>query len=130
MKNKVKKIFSIVAMSVTLGVACLCGYNCQAVNNPFKYLSQSSQSNNDSNNQPNFNFIKSGEKNCEFIYDGSIFLYGGLTLIATSAIGIICTICSGRNKKVKKRNKKGLAQRYKKWTAISQLGDDFYGDNC
>ena len=47
----------------------------------------------------NFNFIKSEEdENDNFIYDGSLLLYGGIALIIVSITGMILVIIP-RNKK-------------------------------
>lgn len=52
----------------------------------------------------NFNFIKSEEKVRDFIYDGSVFLYGGILLITISCLGIFFTL-KPKKKKKKKRKK-------------------------
>ena len=52
----------------------------------------------------NFNFIKSEEDTKNFIYDGSILLYGGVILISISVSGIVFTLWP--SKKRKKSNKK------------------------
>lgn len=53
----------------------------------------------------NFNFIKSSKYAHDFIYDGSLLLYGGILLICISVIGLISTIFKKkkRKKKVQKR---------------------------
>ena len=57
----------------------------------------------------NFNFIKSDEDSQSFIWDGSIFLYGGIALIVISVFGIIITFIP--RKRRKKRRRKRLPQR-------------------
>lgn len=51
----------------------------------------------------NFNFIKSEEKVRDFIYDGSVFLYGGILLITISCLGIFFTLKPKKKKKRKKQ---------------------------
>lgn len=51
----------------------------------------------------NFNFIKSDEKVKDFIYDGSVFLYGGILLITISCLGIFFTLKPKKKKKRKKQ---------------------------
>lgn len=53
----------------------------------------------------NFNFIKSEEKVRDFIYDGSVFLYGGILLITISCLGIFFTLKPKKKKKKKRKNK-------------------------
>ncbi len=53
----------------------------------------------------NFNFIKSNEEAVDFLYDGSLLLYGGIVLIAISCAGIIITFIPRRRKKRKRRRK-------------------------
>lgn len=47
----------------------------------------------------NFNFIKSEENVKNFIYDGSILLYGGVFLISVSIAGIVFTLWPSKKKK-------------------------------
>lgn len=54
----------------------------------------------------NFNFIKSDEKVKDFIYDGSVFLYGGILLITISCLGIFFTLKP--KKKKPHRNKTNI----------------------
>ena len=55
-----------------------------------------------------FNFIKSNESTYDFLYDGSLFLYGGIAFISISIIGIVLTL------KPKKKKKKDINRMYKK----------------
>lgn len=55
----------------------------------------------------NFNFIKSGENVKEFIYDGTLLLYGGIALIIISILGMIFT-CVPKKVKAKRYNKNKL----------------------
>ena len=47
----------------------------------------------------NFNFIKSEEDVKNFIYDGSILLYGGVILISISISGIVFTLWPSKKNK-------------------------------
>ena len=51
----------------------------------------------------NFNFIKSNGNIKDFLYDGSLLLYGGIALIVISCAGIIITFLPRRRKKRRKR---------------------------
>ena len=53
----------------------------------------------------NFNFIKAEEDSQNFLYDGSILLYGGILLIIASISGMSFTIFLGKKNK-DHRNKK------------------------
>ena len=39
-----------------------------------------------------FNFIKSNDGVADFIYDGTVLLYGGIALVAISVAGMILTV--------------------------------------
>lgn len=51
----------------------------------------------------NFNFIKSQGNSSDFLYDGSLLLYGGIILVILSVLGTIFTFVPRKNKKIKKR---------------------------
>lgn len=56
--------------------------------------------------EENFNFIKSEESDVnDFIYDGSVFLYGGILLVSVSVAGIVFTLLPPKRKNNKKRRK-------------------------
>ena len=56
--------------------------------------------------EENFNFIKSEESDTnDFIYDGSVFLYGGILLVSVSVAGIVFTLLPPKRKNGKKRRK-------------------------
>ena len=75
--------------------------NTTAVDFSTKLLSSSNS------NGENFNFIKSSKYAHDFIYDGSLLLYGGILLICISVIGLILTL-SKKKKRKKKVQKKPL----------------------
>lgn len=56
-----------------------------------------------SKNSEDFNFIKSQESNNDFLYDGSLLLYGGIALVALSILGTIFTFVPRKNRKKKKK---------------------------
>ncbi len=56
-----------------------------------------------SKNSENFNFIKSQENTNEFLYDGSLLLYGGIALVALSILGTIFTFVPRKKRKKKKK---------------------------
>lgn len=53
----------------------------------------------------NFNFIKSSKYAHDFIYDGSLLLYGGILLICISVVGLILTLFKKKRRKRKVRKK-------------------------
>ena len=57
----------------------------------------------------NFNFIKSEENIMDFIYDGSILLYGGALLIIISLLGMFFSLKPRKNKH--KKRKKDIKHR-------------------
>lgn len=59
----------------------------------------------DDESENRFNFIKSNESSGDFFYDGSLLLYGGITLICISILGIILTLKPKKKKGNKKRRK-------------------------
>ncbi|MBP3320403.1 MAG: hypothetical protein J6K87_02005 [Clostridia bacterium] len=61
-----------------------------------------------------FEFIKTDSnhnKLYDFIYDGSILLYGGILLIVLSVLGIIFTLVPPRKRKNKHKNNNNLDRR-------------------
>lgn len=78
MKNIFKKIACYLLLFATLGFC------------PQSYAKEEKEE--------NFNFIKSEEETENFVYDGSLLLYGGIGLIIISIGGMVITIIS-RNKK-------------------------------
>ena len=83
-------IFSIIAAS-TFGLA-FSGISeiCHA---------QSQSKTTESEEKEDFNFIKHNDNSMDFIYDGKILLYGGITLVAISIAGMIITIIPRKNKR-------------------------------
>ena len=61
--------------------------------------SYASSSNKPKEESENFNFIKSEENVKNFIYDGSLLLYGGVFLISVSVAGIVFTLWPSKKKK-------------------------------
>lgn len=110
-----KKIFScLAACFITFYCAPKC--SCEGIAdkffgvlesiNPCKSNSQSSESvsANEETNKDEFNFIKSGENENNFIYNGNWLLYGGILLIIMSITGMILTF--KKPKKYRKRRRK------------------------
>ena len=97
MNKTLKKFFS--TMISTAIILPLSKLNTSAVDFSTKLLSASSSKG------ENFNFIKSSKYAHDFIYDGSLLLYGGILLICISIIGLILTLSKKkkRKKKVQKR---------------------------
>ena len=88
-----KKMFTT-ALNAAV-VLPLCGLRANATNFNMNFLSSQNLKN------ENFNFIKSSQYAHDFIYDGSLLLYGGILLICISVIGLILTF-SGKKKRKKK----------------------------
>lgn len=112
MNTKFKKIIS-------LSVACLIGlFSMSCVKTHAGALGDiknmiNSFRGSDNQSEESFNFIKSNESSGDFLYDGSLFLYGGIALISISIIGIIITLKPKRKKKksthkVHKKSKKEI----------------------
>lgn len=84
MKNIIKKIIYCLLTTFILNIS----YNvpvCRATNE---------------NASANFNFIKSEEsENDNFIYDGSLLLYGGIALIIVSVTGMVLVFILPKKKK-------------------------------
>ena len=57
------------------------------------------------NESDNFNFIKSETETNNFIYDGSLLLYGGIVLILVSISGMTFTLASGKKKTASRKEK-------------------------
>ena len=97
MKGISKKLFKKTSVCLTL-IASLSFKSLMAVS---------------SKNSENFNFIKSQENNNDFLYDGSLLLYGGIALVALSVLGTIFTFLPPRNRK--KKNKINLKLKWFKY---------------
>ena len=84
MKNIIKKTIYCLLMTFVLNIS----YNvpvCRATNEK---------------TSENFNFIKSEESESDnFIYDGSLLLYGGIALIIVSVTGMILVLIPKNRKK-------------------------------
>lgn len=96
MNKSLKKIFAAaVSTAIILPFSKL---NTAAMDLGTKFLSSSNSKG------ENFNFIKSSKYAHDFIYDGSLLLYGGILLICISVIGLILTL--SKKKKHKKKAQK------------------------
>ncbi len=62
-----------------------------------------SETENESEENDAFSFIKSNEEVMDFFYDGSLLLYGGIALIVVSFAGIIITFIPRKRRKKRKR---------------------------
>lgn len=79
---------------------------------PLAAASQAEDESNDAGSN-DFNFIKSNENIKDFLYDGSLLLYGGIGLIAVSVIGIVITFLPRKHRK-KRPNKSDSNKRARK----------------
>ena len=96
LNKSLKKIFAAaVSTAIILPFSKL---NTAAMDLGTKFLSSSNSKG------ENFNFIKSSKYAHDFIYDGSLLLYGGILLICISVIGLILTL--SKKKKHKKKFQK------------------------
>lgn len=97
MNNALKKIFNT-TLSTAIALS-FCKVSAAAINLNTKLLSSSSSQG------ENFNFIKSSKYAYDFVYDGSLLLYGGILLICISVFGLAFTLFGKkkRKKKFKKR---------------------------
>ena len=102
MDKALKKMFTT-ALNAAV-VLPLCGLRANAANFNINFLSSSNSKN------ENFNFIKSSKYAHDFIYDGSLLLYGGILLILISVIGLILTL-SKKKKRKKKLQKNNIKMR-------------------
>ncbi len=89
MKSILKKLYMKTFTSLTL-IASLSFKSLMAVS---------------SKNSENFNFIKSQEGTNDFLYDGSLLLYGGIALVALSILGTIFTFLPRKKRKNKMKFK-------------------------
>lgn len=107
MKKNFKKAISYAAALIILILSpyTFSGLNKKS-NNIMLPLATSDQTENTEEKEEeanNFNFIKSNENVRDFLYDGSLLLYGGTALIIISCAGIIITFIPRRRKKRKQR---------------------------
>ncbi len=114
MKTKLKHLFIYILAVLTLyfgSTICFCAPLEDASEQP-----NTTQSEIAANISENFNFIKSNEESQNFIWNGTIFLYGGIALIIISVFGIIITFIprKRRKKRRKKRTSQRSSQRYVK----------------
>ncbi len=115
MKNiSFKKLFSCF-ISLALIFCVLSKFECKVHANKFsgtisRMINKNSETSDESfseetENENEFNFIKSNTTDNNFFYNGNWLLYGGIILIILSIIGMVITL------KPKKRNKKNKRNR-------------------
>lgn len=106
MKTILKKSISFLSAILFL---ILNTYTFSAINKndikTFLPVATAIQSDNESKDEGDndFNFIKSNENVRDFLYDGSLLLYGGIALISLSVIGMVITFLPRRRKKRRTR---------------------------
>ena len=100
MKINIKKLVSYLLSVVFLSILIVSSQQVEA--SRFSNIIQTSASQKSEEESNNFNFIKSNEKVKDFLYDGSVLLYGGILLITVSCLGIFFTFKPKRKKKQKK----------------------------
>lgn len=84
-----KTIFKKLCVFSLIGVSAFC----LAFLKSSEICHAQSQSNaTESEEKEDFNFIKRNDNSVDFIYDGTILLYGGITLVAVSIAGMIITV--------------------------------------
>ncbi len=101
MKINIKKLVSYLLSLTFLSMLVIRSQRVSASGHFLNIIKTSaSQKNEEESN--NFNFIKSNEKVKDFLYDGSVLLYGGILLISVSCLGIFFTFKPKKKKKQKK----------------------------
>ncbi len=103
LNNKIKKIISLFVACLIWMFALPCAKTNASVLRAIKNTVTSLTGSN-SQGENSFNFIKANESSTDFLYDGSLFLYGGITFIAISILGIIITLKPKKKKKKKIKN--------------------------
>ena len=103
MNNKIKKIISLFVACLIWVFTLPCAKTNASVLSTIKNTVASLAGSNDQG-ENSFNFIKANESSTDFLYDGSLFLYGGITFIAISILGIIITLKPKKKKKKKIKN--------------------------
>lgn len=103
LKFNIKKFMSYALSAIFLAIFIGSPQKSSAIPHVSVFAADSSQKDEEESN--NFNFIKSNEEVKNFIYDGSVLLYGGILLITISCLGIFFTFKPKSNKRKKHRKK-------------------------